>query len=285
LNKRDGASYASRVMSPLPPPRGILRAPRPDGLLDVRRLTPSPRLAPYIHHYWAIRWSLRSPFKGESLPHPSVQILRIASCAERSAFVLGVRSGALARTLTDDGETFGVTFRTVMFQALLGAPMESITDRVVPLEHVLGASARPWARAIDAARAPEEKVALTEALLRPLLTPSPRLERIRDLVERIAVDRSILRVDDIARANGLGTRALPTLLPNVRWHFGEVRHPALPAPRSGHPTPRAASALARRARGVPRLRRSGALRTRLQTHRGPSPAGVRPESGFVSVEH
>lgn len=208
MNKRDGALYASRVMSPLPPPRGILRAPRPDGLLDVRRLTPSPRLAPYIHHYWAIRWSLQSPFKGESLPHPSVQILRIASCAERSAFVLGVRSGALARTLTDDGETFGVTFRAVMFQALLGGPMESITDRVVPLEQVLGASARPWARAIDAARAPEEKVALTEALLTPLLTPSPRLERVRDLVERIAVDRSILRVDDIARANGLGIRAL-----------------------------------------------------------------------------
>ncbi len=86
--------------------------------------------------------------------------------------------------------------------------MASITARVVPLEHVLGASARPWARAIDAARAPEEKVALTEALLTPrLTTPSPGLERIRDLVERIAVDRSILRVDDIARASDLDTRA------------------------------------------------------------------------------
>ena len=50
---------------------------------------------------------------------------------------------------------------------------------------------------------------LTEALLAPLLTtPSPRLERIRDLVERIAVDRSILRVDDIARESDLDPRAL-----------------------------------------------------------------------------
>jgi AraC-like DNA-binding protein len=196
-------------MPPLPPPRGILRAPRPDGLLDGRRFVPSPQLAPYVHHYWAIRWSLRSPFEGASLPHPAAQILRIATSAERSAVVLGVPSGALARTLTDEGETFGVSFRPVMFQALLGASMESITDRVVPLEHVLGTSARPWARAIDAARPAEEKVALTEALLTPLLTrPSPRIERIRDLVERIAVDRSILRVDDIARASDLDTRAL-----------------------------------------------------------------------------
>jgi AraC-like DNA-binding protein len=199
-------------MPPLPPPRGILSASRPDGLLDGRRFVPSLELAPYIHHYWSIRWSLRSPFKGEALPHPAVQILRIAGSAERSAVVLGVPSGALARTLTDEGETFGVSFRPVMFQALLGASMASITDRVVPLEHVLGTSARPWARAIDAARAPEEKVALTEALLTPLLTTrSPRLERIRDLVERIAVDRSMLRVDDIARASDLDKRALQRL--------------------------------------------------------------------------
>ena len=196
-------------MPPLPPPRGILRAPRPDGLLDGRRFAPSPELAPHIHHYWSIRWSLRSPFEGEALPHPAAQILRIASSAERSAVVLGVSSGPLARTLTDEGETFGVSFRPVMFHALLGASMASITDRVVPLECVLGPSARSWARAIDAARAPEEKVALTEALLLPLLTtPSPRLERIRDLVERIAVDRSVLRVDDVARASDLDTRTL-----------------------------------------------------------------------------
>jgi AraC-like DNA-binding protein len=196
-------------MPPLPPPRGIVRASKPDGLLDGRRFVPSLALAPYIHHYWSIRWSLRSPFKGEALPHPVAQILRIATSAERSAVVVGVHSGALGRTLTDEGETFGVSFRPVMFQALLGASMASITDRVVPLERVLGKSARPWARAIDAARAPEEKVALTEALITPLLTtPSPHLECIRDLVERIAVDRAILRVDDIARASDLEIRAL-----------------------------------------------------------------------------
>jgi AraC-like DNA-binding protein len=196
-------------MTSLPPPRGILRAPRPDGVLDGRRIVPSPHLAPHIHHYWSIQWSLRSPFKGESLPHPAAQLLRITTSGERSAVILGATSGALARTLTDEGETFGVSFRPVMFQPLLGTSMASITDRVVPLEHVLGASARRWARALDAARTAEEKVALTEAFLTPLLaTPAAHLERIRDLVERIAVERSILRVDDIARASQLDIRTL-----------------------------------------------------------------------------
>lgn len=194
---------------PLPPPRGVLRAPRPDGFLDGRRFVPSAKLAPYIHHYWSICWSLRSPFEAKALPHPAAQILRIASSLERSAVVLGVPSGPVARTLTDDGETFGISFRPVMFHALLGAPMTTITDRTVPLESVLGPSARGWASAIDGAREPEEKVALTEAWLVPLLaTPSPHLERIRDLVERMAVDHAILRVDDVARIGDLDRRAL-----------------------------------------------------------------------------
>jgi len=196
-------------MPSLPPPRGILRAPRPDGVIDGLRLRPSAQLVPYIHHYWSTRWSLRRPFEAQVLPHPAAQILRIATSVERSAVVLGLRSGPLTRTLAKNGETFGVSFRPVMFQALLGGSMASITDRVVPLEHVLGGSARAWAGAIDAAHAPEEKVALTEALLTSVLAaPSPRLERIRDLVELIAVDRSIVSVDDIVRASDLDTRAL-----------------------------------------------------------------------------
>ena len=106
---------------PLPPPRGILPASRPDGLLDGRRIIPSPQLAPYIHHYGSNRRSFRSPFTAETLPHSAAQILRIGSTAERSAVVPGVRWGALARTLTDEGKTFGVRFRPVMLPIQLRA--------------------------------------------------------------------------------------------------------------------------------------------------------------------
>ena len=187
-----------------------------------------------------------------------------------------------ARRITDEGETFGVSFRPVMFHALLGTSMASITDRVVPLEYVLGTSARSWARAIDAARAPEEKVALTEALLLPLLTtPSPRLECVRDLVERIAVDRSVLRVDDIARASDLDARALQRCF---RTYVGVSPksviqryrlHEAVIQLRAPHPPSLAALG------GFPRLRRSGPLRTRLQANRRPNPARRRPRARGV----
>jgi len=149
------------------------------------------------------------PFLADTLPHPAARIELEEQDGALHAHIAGVRTGRFAKRHIGVGQFFGVQFRPAAFQPFLRAPMVSVTDRVVPLERVLGKSARPWARAIDAARAPEEKVALTEALLMPLLiAPSPRLECIRDLVERIAVDRAILRVDDIARASDLDTRAL-----------------------------------------------------------------------------
>lgn len=202
-------AYEARKSNEVAPPRGILRAPSPDGLLDGRRMLPSVELAAHVHHFWSVRWALRSPFTGETLPHPAAQIVYVEAAAQRRTELLGVHTGRLARRLTDEGQMFGITFRPVMFQPLLGDSMAGLTDRVVPLDQVLGSKAEAWTQAIHEARDVDDKVAITEAFLGPLLPPvSPRLARLRELVERMAVDRSILRVEDVSEASGLDRRAL-----------------------------------------------------------------------------
>jgi AraC-like DNA-binding protein len=199
----------ARESKQVPPPRGILRAPRPDGVLDGRRIVPSARLAAHVHHFWSVRWALRSPFTAEVLPHPAAQITHVDAAGERRTEALGVQTGRIVRSLVGEGRTFGISFRPVMFQPLLGASMAGITDRVIPLDQVLGSRANAWARAIHEARDVDDAIAITEAFLGPLLPePSPELVRLRDLVERIAGDRTILRVEDVAAQSGLDTRAL-----------------------------------------------------------------------------
>ncbi|MEP7120054.1 MAG: helix-turn-helix transcriptional regulator [Byssovorax sp.] len=191
------------------PSRGILRAPRPDGLLDGRRILPSEEVATHVHHFWWVRWSLRSPYTAEALLHPSAQITHVDAAGERRAELVGVHTQRLARRLVGEGQTFGITFRPVMFQPLLAASMASLTDRTVPLDQVLGPQANAWTQAIHEAGDVDDKIAITEAFLGPLLPrSSPRLVRLRDLVERMAVDRSILRVEDVAAESGLDRRAL-----------------------------------------------------------------------------
>jgi AraC-like DNA-binding protein len=114
---------------------------------------------------------------------------------------------------------FSTRAATLAISARVGAgPSASLTDRAIPLEQVLGSQANAWALAIDEARDVDDEIAITEAFLAPLVPPSsPRLLRLRDLVERMASDRSILRVEDVAAASGLDTRALQRCF---RTHVG-----------------------------------------------------------------
>lgn len=203
----------------LAPPRGILRAPRADGLLEARRFVPSEALAPFVHHYWWIRWSLRSPFVGEALPHPAAQIRWTRAHGNTRAVVQGVTSGALARTLSGNGETFGVSFRPAMGHALLGAAACALHDaRKEPsLQSVLGPSAPTWEASLTEVT-PAEKVERTEAWLAPLLgKPSAHLSHLRDLVERIAADSTMVRVTDVVAASG---REMRSLQRTFRLHIG-----------------------------------------------------------------
>jgi AraC-like DNA-binding protein len=55
----------------------------------------------------------------------------------------------------------------------------------------------------------DDELAISEAFLVALLPPpSAARERVRDLMQRIAFDRSIVRVEDAAAASGLDVRAL-----------------------------------------------------------------------------
>jgi len=191
------------------PARGILHAAAPDGCLAGNRVLPPPALAPFVHHFWSLRWNLRSPYAAEALPHPSARILLEEWGGAHRAELAGVYTGRIARRLEGKGQTFGIVFRAAMAQPLLGAPMVGVTDRVVPLARVLGRSVEPWARAILAARDLETKVALASDFLASRVgSARPHIVRLRDLVERMGIDRSLLRLEQVCAASNLGARAL-----------------------------------------------------------------------------
>jgi AraC-like DNA-binding protein len=181
-------------------------------------VAPSARVAAHVHHFWSIRWDLNSPFTAEVLPHPSAQILHIEAESQRHGEILGVRTGRLTRCLAGSGQTFGVTFRPAMLQPLVRAGMTSLTDRTIPLARALGPRASAWTAEILDAPDVDARVAIAEAFLEQVLPPvSPRLARVRDLVETMAADRTILRVEDASEAAGLDVRALQR---EFRIHVG-----------------------------------------------------------------
>ena len=189
---------------PAAPARGVLHAATPDGVVEHQRVVPAAELADHVAHLWWVRWDLARPFTVETLPHPSVHLL-----FERGrATIAGVQRSRFVRRLVGRGQVIGVKFRPGAFQPLLGRAMATLTDRTVAASTLFGRAIAGVARAAEAAAIDEALVAIETAVRDQLRPLSPELIAIRDLVERLAVDRRLVRVEDTAACAGLDLRTL-----------------------------------------------------------------------------
>jgi AraC-like DNA-binding protein len=179
------------------PPRGVLFAQRLGQGVDLEHFEPSEPLRPYVTRYWVGRWDLRGkePFPQSVIPHPCVNIEVIRGVP---AMVSGVRSKSGSVTLQGHGIIFGVKFAPGAFRPLFGKPVALLTDRSVPLASIFPA-AEKWS-AIPGLRSIEAMVARAESLLSPLVPKEidPKLRRVTRIHDRIARDRSIVRVEAVA---------------------------------------------------------------------------------------
>ncbi len=191
------------------PARGILRLPAEQGSHQHHRLLPRPDLGEVIAHFWGVSWSLATPELVETLSHPSVHLVFEAGDAGERAEVAGVPLAKFTRTLSGKGSVFGIKFRPGTFRAICGTPLYRLTGKVLPMQEVLGPAALDLARAIFATDAMDERVRRSERFFAERrLTLTPANVKLRDLVERVAVDSSLLRVEQLAESLRLDRRTL-----------------------------------------------------------------------------
>ncbi len=190
------------------PPRGILHVPAALPVGGHSRYPPAEALAPFVEHYWTVEWDLAAPQTAETLPHPSVHIVLEADRAE----VYGVMRGRFTRTLRGQGRVIGIKFRPGGFRAFVASPVAEFTDRKLPLQQVFGlAAAEPEQQAL-AQRDHRQAIAVLEAfLLQCAPRPDPSIAVASQICERIAADRAIVRVEQVAAAFAIGVRKLQRL--------------------------------------------------------------------------
>ena len=188
-------------------PRGVLARPAPEGRVAHERFAPEAALEPYVQHFWTVRWDLRGqgPVLAETLPHPCVHLVFERGRAQ----VTGVHTRRFTRRLQGEARVFGVKFRPAAFQPLLREPVASLSERTVSLRSILGPESDALKHALLAEPDPARCVALAQAFLRPRLPPMPpAIARLRDLVERLAADPGLTRVEQVAGLAGMAPRQL-----------------------------------------------------------------------------
>lgn len=207
--------------------RGILHRLGPAGRFHHARHPAIPPLDAFVQHCWIVRWDLRGeqPQLQETLPHPNVYLV-----FERgSGKVSGVASGRWSRWLEGEGFAFGVEFRPGGFRPFLGEPVASLAGRSRALRDVFGDAGIDLEHAVFACT---DDLAMSGVVQRFLLDrmppPDPDVDRVATIVDAIAGDRSLLKVDELVARYGLGKRALQRLFSEYvgvspKWVIGRYR--------------------------------------------------------------
>ena len=202
------------------PASGLLRPAETAREAGLRRDAPvSPVLAPFVERYWSVRWDRtdRPPHRSEVLSHPSVNLSVESGSEPRfgqalpAVLVHGVTPRRFTIDLVGTGRVTAAKFRPGGWVALGGRLPGRAT--VTPLGSALGLDA---ARLLDAVLAVEDddaRAAVLDATLAPLAPDPPPAgyQELLALLERMAADRSLVRVEQVAALGAMSVRSLQRL--------------------------------------------------------------------------
>ncbi len=194
-------------MSDLTPHGAVLDPTRAARAFRLARHPPGPDLAPFVRHYWFIRWDLRgtAPHRQSTLTVPAVNAVVEATVDS----VSGVRTRRFDRVLADAGAVFGVLFRPAGFHPFWRRSMHLLADRALPFAEVLAAPVAPVRELAFGGADDAAIVAAFEALLAAegpsLSADAAEVGRWVDLAER---DPAIGRAELLAERAGVGLRTL-----------------------------------------------------------------------------
>ncbi|MFE0508378.1 DUF6597 domain-containing transcriptional factor [Streptomyces sp. NPDC058964] len=194
--------------------RGIVDAAELFAHVDFRRREPAEPLRPYLEHYWLIDWDLPRPYASHVVPHPSVNVVfQRYGGQEPFAEISGVGLGLFTQKLEGSGRVCGVQFRPGGFRPFApGHPVSDWTGRRVRLPD----APEPYPDADPGAvLGPDDEDARVAALDAFLLSldprPDPQADQAMALVDRVRTDRTVRRVADLARSEGVSVRLLQRL--------------------------------------------------------------------------
>lgn len=208
--------------------RGIVDAAELFARVRFRRREPAEPLRPYLEHYWLVDWDLSEPYVTHVVPHPSVNLVfqrldgpgggngrggsEAADSAGGDGELAGIGLGLFTRKLEGVGRACGAQFRPGGFRPFApGRPVSAWTGRQLPHTDAFPGTGAAPAGVLGPADDDARVAALDSFLLALAPEPDPQAELATALVHRIRTDRTIRRVADFARAEGLTVRSLQRL--------------------------------------------------------------------------
>ncbi len=200
--------------------RGIVHRAASADLFDLVRDEVGPHLRPFAENLWEVRWDRRgaAPRASRTIPFPAVNLtVEDGTPGEvrhghllPASLLHGVATRTFRVGLHGAGWALGVKFRPGGWAAWTGRDAACLTDRVLPAGPVLAplGLGRLGDAVLAGADRDERRAVLRELLERHAPEPSADYLRLRELVDRMRDDPSLVRVDQLPELVGWSPRTL-----------------------------------------------------------------------------
>ncbi len=230
-------------------PRGILNPKIDETHFQLTRHAPAPAQAFFVERYWIIRWDLRGqpPYRTDTLPQPYINLV----FEQNNSRIYGVASCKYTNLLEGKGQVFGIKFKPGAFYSFVKSPISALTDSSLPVEAVFGTAGKALETAILTLEDKAAMVALADNFLQSQLPKTDdTVTLINQIVDRIIIDRTITKVEDLAALFAINKRTLQRLFNqyvgvNPKWIIRRYRlHEAAEQLASGRDVSLPALALA-----------------------------------------
>lgn len=155
-----------------------------------------------------MRWDLAAPYRQMVIPYPCINL-----AVERGqSGIFGVARQSISRVLEGAGRVFGVQFLPGGFHAFFGTSVADLTNRSIPIGDVFDETEGGWEASFLSLDDDAAMIAHAESRLR---AKGPQRDIDADAVLRIvnaiADERDVTKVDDVVRLAGLSKRSLERL--------------------------------------------------------------------------
>jgi AraC-like DNA-binding protein len=177
----------------------------------IHRFAPSPELADVVRRYWMPVWSLPDG-------RASVQrVLQYPVClivvSTEYALLVGPSTGLSTQELTGSGWALGTMLQPAAGVALVGGPVEQLTDRAIPLpdEALTGRVREAIGDDPHDLDRQQAAVAAVEASLAALLPVDAEGRLVNAIVEYVEGDQQVQRVGQVCEKFAITERTLQRL--------------------------------------------------------------------------
>ncbi|MBP1205738.1 AraC-like DNA-binding protein [Duganella sp. 1411] len=190
--------------------KGVVHPGAVGKVFRLERYLPEPDLAPFVEYFWLVAWQLPQGVVHvqRTLPSPCIHVV----FDNGRSGVFGVMTGAFEYTLRDSGRVLGTRFRPGAFRGFLGGPVQSITDRELPLSALFDCDDAEAERAVLGAHDDAGTVAAASAILRRAMPPNdPQIERIGGIFQAIKEHPDVTQVQQLADRLDISVRRLQML--------------------------------------------------------------------------